>query len=552
MPNLTETQPKPEAEPKPQPGDTEQFDVVVIGSGFGGSVAAMRLTEKGYRVLVLERGKRYRDQDFASTNWILWKYLWAPVVRCFGILQISILKGVMILHGAGVGGGSLGYANVLEVPDDKLFEAPAWRHLADWKSILAPHYATAKRMLGVAPNPRLTPSDQVMEAVAAELEQEDTFRPTQVGVFFGTEGKTVADPYFGGQGPDRTGCIHCGACMVGCRHNAKNTLVKNYLYFAEQQGAQIRPESEVVDIRPLDQSELDGPRYEVRYQSTTAWFRRRSQKVLAGRVVVAAGVLGTLKLLLRCRDITGSLPNLSGRLGDNVRTNSEALLGSIRRAGDEDHSQGLAITSIFSADDETRVEPVRFPEGSSLMRLLAVPLAVRGASLITRVAKSIGEILRHPKDFYHTHLQRGWARRTTIFLVMQTMDNRLRLRLGRSPHTLYRQGLVSELDEDRPAPTRIPISHQVTRSFAKKTNGVPAGSIGETILNMPTTAHILGGCPMGHNREEGVVDPHCRVHGYPGLYVVDGSVVPANPGVNPSLTITAIAEHTLSHFPPKN
>ncbi len=546
------TVPPPSTETDSQAPGPEQYDVIIIGSGFGGSVAAMRLTEKGYRVLVLERGKRYCDQDFARTNWVLWKYLWVPVARCFGILQISILQSVMILHGSGVGGGSLGYANVLEVPDDKLFDAPAWRDLADWKSILAPHYETAKRMLGVATNPRLTPADQVIKAVAEELDQGDTFRSTQVGVFFGTEGETVPDPYFKGAGPDRTGCIHCGACMVGCRHNAKNTLVKNYLYLAEQQGAEIRPEAEVVDIRPLNSTAEGEPRYAIHYRSSTAWIHKPVRRVVARHVVVAAGVLGTLNLLLRCRDDQGSLPGLSNRLGDMVRTNSEALLGSIRRDTKEDYSQGLAITSIFSADEETRVEPVRFPEGSSVMRLLAVPLSVRGASLIGRVVKLIWEILREPRSFYHTHIQRGWARRTTIFLVMQTMDNRLRLRLGRTLHTLFRHSLVSEQDEERPAPTRIPISHRVTRSFAEKTNGVPAGSIGETILNMPTTAHILGGCPMGRSVEEGVVDPYCRVHGYPGLYVVDGSVVPANPGVNPSLTITAIAEYALSHFPSKD
>jgi cholesterol oxidase len=528
--------------------DHEVYDCVIIGSGFGGSVAAMRLTERGYRVLVLERGKRYLDEEFAHTNWIIWKYLWAPLIRCFGILQISILQGVMILHGSGVGGGSLGYANVLEVPDDKLFESPAWRHLADWKSILTPHYETAKRMLGVTTNPRLGPADEVMREVAEDLGQSASFRPTEVGVFFGKEGETAADPFFEGTGPDRTGCIHCGACMVGCRHNAKNTLVKNYLYFAEKWGAEIRSESEVVDIRPLPTSGLEENGFEIHYKSSTAWLRNPVLRVQARRVVVSAGVLGTVKLLLRCRDVTGSLPDLSPRLGDFVRTNSEALLGSVRRDDKVDYSRGLAITSIFSADKATRVEPVRFPEGSSLMRFLAVPLAVRGRSFLGRLFNSVGEILAHPKNFYYSHLQTGWARRTIIFLVMQTVDNRLRLRLGRSLHTFFRRGLVSELDAENPAPTRIPIGHQVTHAFAEKTNGVPLGSIGENILNMPTTAHILGGCPMGENEQEGVVDPYCQVHGYPGLYVVDGSVVPANPGVNPSLTITAIAEYALSHF----
>ena len=529
----------------------ETFDFVIIGSGFGGSASAMRLTEKGYRVLVLERGKRYRDEDFARSNWVIWKYLWLPALRCFGILEISLLKGVMVLHGSGVGGGSLGYANVLVEPEDHLFEAPTWRHLADWKAILRPHYETARRMLGVATNPRLWPADAALKAVADDMGEGRTFRPTDVGVFFGPPDQEVPDPYFGGEGPARRGCIHCGGCMVGCRHNAKNTLVKNYLYFAEKWGAQIYAEAEVQDIRPLPAGQPDGARYEIVYRRSTALLARPARSVRARNVVAAAGVLGTLDLLFRCRDETRSLPHLSPRLGDMVRTNSEALLGVIDRAGKVNYSQGIAITSIFHADQVTRVEPVRYPDGSSLMRYLGAPLIEAGEDVRVRLLKILWEIVTHPIDFFNSHLQPGWARRTTILLVMQTVDNHLRLRLGRSLFTFFRRGLVAQAGGEQSVPAQIDVGHAVTRAFARKTGGLPAGSLTEALLNLPTTAHILGGCPFGRDAQEGVVGLDGQVHNYPGLYVVDGSIVPANPGVNPSLTITALAEYAMSQIPPK-
>jgi cholesterol oxidase len=340
----------------------EVFDYVIVGSGFGGSVSAMRLVEKGYSVLVLERGKRYRDEDFARTNWNVRKYLFAPALRCFGILEISPFKDVVVLHGAGVGGGSLGYANVLQQPGDAMFDSPAWRHLADWKSILAPHYETARRMLGVSPNPRLGPADGILREIARELGTAGTFQPTPVGTYFapsGQEGHEVPDPYFGGEGPARSGCIFCGACMVGCRHNAKNTLVKNYLYLAEKWGAQVRPESLVRDVRPLREAPADGARYEVAYTRTTSWMRRSTRTVRARNVILAAGTLGTLRLLFRCRDVTRSLAAVSRRLGENVRTNSEALHGVAARDRATDYSKGIAITSIFHADAVTTIEPVR-------------------------------------------------------------------------------------------------------------------------------------------------------------------------------------------------
>ncbi len=531
------------------------FDFIIIGSGFGGSVSALRLTEKGYSVLVLERGKRYNDQDYPKTNWMVWKYLWLPALRCFGILQISPFRDVFVMHGNGVGGGSLGYANVLMQPSDKLFENPSWKHLADWKAVLMPHYETARRMLGVSTNPRQWESDAVLKEIARELGTERTFHPVEVSVFFGhngQEGQEVPDPYFDGEGPPRRTCTHCGECMIGCRHNAKNTLDKNYLYLAEKWGAQIYPEAEVTDIRPLPGGQPDGGRYEVLYRRTTAWLFKPAQVLRARNVILSAGTLGTLRLLFRCRDITGSLPKLSSSLGENVRTNSEALLGANSRSLSNDYSKGIAITSIFQPDAVTAVEPVRFPKGSSLLRYLSAPLIESGGSISRRILRSISEILRHPADFLRSHVLPGWAQRTTILLVMQTEDNHMRMRLGRHLFTLFRKGLVTSTDKDNKIPVSIEIGHSITRTFAQKVNAAPAGTLSEGLLNIPMTAHILGGVPFGRDDREGVVDLDCQAHNYPGLYVVDGSIVPANPGVNPSLTITALAEYAMSRMPPKN
>lgn len=531
---------------------SDTFDYVIIGSGFGGSVSAMRLTEKGYNVLVLERGKRYRDQDFATTNWKFWKYLWIPALRSFGILQISLLEGVMVLHGNGVGGGSLGYSNVLEIPPDPMFENPSWQHMADWKTVLRPHYKTARHMLGVVSNPRLGVADQILKEIAMERNTVDTFRPTEVGLFLGPEGKDVSDPYFGGEGPDRTGCIYCGGCMVGCRYNAKNTLVKNYLYFSEKWGAQVLPQFLVTDIRPLPPDQPDGARYEVIYRSSTAWFIKPEQSLRARNVVLSAGVLGTLKLLLECRDVTRSLPDISPRLGEMVRTNSEALMGAVGRDDRVNYSEGICITSIVKADEVTRVEPVRYPDGSSLMRYISAPLIYTSGGFFKRLLMTVRAFFRHPINSLRTHFLPGWARRTTILLIMQTLDNHMSLRLGRSIHTLFRRGLVAEPDPEHTVPSRIETGHEVTWAYAEKTKAIPMGSLGENLLNLPTTAHILGGCPFGRDADEGVIDLDCQVHNYPGLYVVDGSIVPANPGVNPSLTITALAEYAMSRVPPKD
>jgi cholesterol oxidase len=531
------------------------YDYVIVGSGFGGSVSAMRLIEKGYSVLVLERGKRFRDQDFPSTNWKVWKYLWMPGLRCFGILQISPFKDVVALHGSGVGGGSLGYANVLMQPDDRLFANPSWKHLQDWKSVLLPHYATARRMLGVTPNPHHTPADGVLQEIAAELGTTSTYRVTDVGAYFGDgrspPGTQVPDPYFDGQGPLRSTCRHCGGCLVGCRYNAKNTLVKNYLYFAERGGAQVQAEAQVHDIRPLEAGQADGARYVLAYHRATGFLSHPEKLVRARNVIVSAGSLGTQRLLFRCREVTRSLPRLSACLGEMVRTNSETLLGATSPNFKVDYSEGLAITSIFQPDAVTAIEPVRYPKGSSLMRYLATPLINSGGSFRRSLGRTLLTILRHPIRFIYAHILPGWAERTTILLVMQTEDNRLRMRLGRGLLTLFGWGLVSRPDEANTIPHKIDIGHQVTRDFARRIHGAPAGSIFEGIFNVPVTAHILGGVPFGLSDREGVIDLDCQVHNYPGLYVIDGSIMPANPGINPSLTITALAEYAMSRVPPK-
>ena len=541
---------------------SDTYDYVIIGSGFGGSVSAMRLTEKGYSVLVLEKGKRYRDQDFATSNWQFWKYLWMPAIRAHGILQVSLLQGVMVLHGAGVGGGSLGYANVLEIPTDETFATPAWNRPFAWGRALRPHYETARRMLGVARNPRLWKADLVLQEMAVERGMGATFRATDVGAYFGEAGQTVPDPYFDGAGPDRAGCRHCGGCMVGCRYNAKNTLPKNYLYFAEKNGAQVVAEAEVIDVTPLHlpphsmnlggvSRRDDGGGYEITYQRSTSLLRGGKAKVRARNVILSAGVMGTLRLLLRLRDQTRSLPDLSPLLGDMVRTNSEALLGSIARKSNINSSEGVSISSIFNADEIPRVEPTRYPDGSSLMRLMAAPLIDLDASVPARILKSLGWIALHPIDFLKAMILPGWAHNATILLVMQHADNRMRFRLGRSLYTFFRRGLVAEREPGYEIRARVQGSHELAREFAARTDGVAMGILSENLLDLPTTAHILGGAPMGKDASEGVVDENFEVHNYPGLYIVDGSIMPANPGVNPSLTITALAEYAMSKIAKK-
>jgi cholesterol oxidase len=526
--------------------EQKTYDYVIIGSGFGGSVAAMRLTEKGYSVLVLEKGKRFTEETYAKSNWQFWKYLWMPAARAHGIMQISILKGVMVLHGAGVGGGSLGYSNVLEVPNDETFATPAWNTPIAWGKALRPHFETAQHMLGVERNNKLGKADSVLREIADERGMGHTFRATDIGVYLGEAGVTVPDPYFGGAGPERTGCNYCGACMVGCRYNSKNTLPKNYLYFAEKNGAKIIAEAEVVNVERLT---LNVQRYEITYHNPTSLFKKKT-KVYTNNVIFSASVLGTMRLLLSLRD--KSLPNLSPKLGHMVRTNSEALLGSLARQTDINYSEGVCISSIYNHDKVTRVEPVRYPDGSSLMRYLAAPLIDTDVSVPMRLLRFLGWAFTHPIDFAKAMFLPGWAHNTTILLVMQNTDNRMRFRMGRSAFTLFRRGLVTEKEPGYEISAQVAGSHELTRDFAARTNGIALGSIGENLLGLPTTAHILGGAPIGKDASEGVVDENFQVHNYPGMYIIDGSIMPANPGVNPSLTITALAEYAMSKVESKH
>ncbi|MBI4925078.1 MAG: GMC family oxidoreductase [Bdellovibrio sp.] len=514
-------------------------------------MSALRLSEKGYSVCVIEQGKRFRPQDFAETNWNIRKYLWAPFLKCFGIQNLSLFRNILILSGTGVGGGSLVYANTLLEPSDEFYEAPIWKNLANWKSELAPHYQVAKKMLGVVPNPKFSFVDYALQECARELKREETFQPTQVAVFFGEAGKEVSDPYFDGKGPNRTGCIYCGGCMVGCRYNAKNTLDKNYLYFAEKNGTQIVPETVVTNINPIyDNKNIIG--YEIHTQNSTAWFKKDPKILCAKRIVLSAGVLGTLSLLLKCKYITKTLPLLSERLGHHVRTNSEALVGVSKKKFDEaqDCSQGIAISSIFHPDQHTHIEPVRYSKGSDFMRLLAVPMVNGTKILFLRPLKLLWTVFTHPIDTFRLMFNFKWAQRTIILLVMQTLDNQMRFQLGRGLQTLFRKKLITAPEEGSyKIPAYIPIANTVARLFAKKLDAIPQSTFNEVILNIPTTAHILGGCAIGATAETGAINAKHEVFGYPGLYVCDGSAIPANLGVNPSLTITAMTERAVSHIP---
>jgi cholesterol oxidase len=521
----------------------ERWDFVVIGSGFGGSVAALRLVEKGYRVLVLEKGKRWNKEDFAESNWQVKKWLWQPALGLHGIFQMTFLRHITILHGVGVGGGSLVYANTLPTPNDTFFAASSWTHLADWKRELAPHYATARRMLGAVPNPTTTPGDKVLREIAQDLGRAQDFHTTDVAVYFGTPGKEVADPYFGGEGPARTGCTGCGACMTGCRVGAKNTLDRNYLYFAEKRGAQVRAETEVTAVRPQA-----GGGYLVETRGT---FSGARGKLLADQVVFAGGVMGTVPLLLAMKADGHGLPHLSDRVGDFVRTNNEALIGVITPDENQDFSTGVAITSILNTDEHSHIEPVRYGAGSGFFRTLTLPHAP-GASAVRRLAGVIAAFAREPRRWASALAVKDFARHSQILLYMRTLEGTLALRLGRSALTGFKKGLVSRLDPGTPAPTAFMAeATDLARRFAEKVGGVITTLFTETLLGIPTTAHILGGACMGSSPADGVIDAQHRVFGYDGLYVVDGSAVSANPGVNPSLTITALAERAMSLIPPR-
>jgi len=515
------------------------YDYIIIGSGFGGSVSALRLTEKGYRVLVLEKGRRFTDKDFPRTNWNVRKWFWLPALRFFGFFKLSLFRHVTILSGVGVGGGSLVYANTLPKPKRSFFTAKSWAHLADWEEELRECYDTASAMLGAAPYPRMETGDRALKTLAEQLGIADQFEPTRVALFFGEPEVTVADPYFEGKGPERAGCRFCGGCMVGCRYNAKNTLDKNYLYLAERSGAAVQADSEVVDVQPKGAPDgADG--YCVTWQPSRTLLKRKTTITSKG-VVFAGGVLGTVELLLKLKQT--SLPNLSARVGSQVRTNSESLMGVTAYDKDTVFSDGAAITSILHTDEHSHLEPVRYPSGSGFWRLLGSPL-VQGNNLFTRLMHIVLDVLRHPIRNLKVLFVCDWAKRTQILLFMQTLDSTLRFSRG-----LF--GMKTSEEQGKKPTALIPEARELAERYARIVNGKTMALWTETLFNIPTTAHILGGCVMGKDRDEGVIDRDNRVFGYEQMYVCDGSMISANPGVNPSLTITALTERAMSKIPAK-
>jgi cholesterol oxidase len=513
------------------------FDYIIIGSGFGGSVAALRLSEKGYKVLVIEKGKWYQSKDFAKTNWNLKRWLWVPLLKFYGIFKITFYRHVGILSGVGVGGGSLVYANTLPIPKDEFFKDKSWAHLADWNKELSEFYELSSKMMGVSKNPRLENGDLALKKLAKEINKETEFEPTDVAVFFGEPGKTVEDPYFNGEGPERSGCTFCGACMVGCRENAKNSLDKNYLYLAQKKGAQIKAESKVYNIVPLK----DGDGYEVYWKSSTKFFKEKGKFITKG-IVFAGGVLGTLPLLLKLKKT--SLPKLSDKVGYNVRTNSESLMGIVAPQKETVFSDGVAIGSILHTDEFSYLEPVRYPSGSGFWRLQISPLVI-GKNIFTRLSKSVWEIIIHPIKYFRLYFVRDWAKKTQILLYMRTISGTLRFKKG-----LFR--MKSMIGEGTLPTAFLPEANKLAKKYAEIVNGTPGALLSEIILGIPTTAHILGGAAMGRNIEEGVIDNNNRVFSYENMYVCDGSMISANPGVNPSLTILALSERAMSKIPNKN
>jgi cholesterol oxidase len=527
--------------------DSYDYDWLVIGSGFGGSVSALRLSEKGYSVGVLECGRRFADHEFPKSTADLKRYFWNPRLGMKGIFRLTTFKDVSVVSGCGVGGGSLGYACTLYVPPKQFFKDRQWGEMRDWERDLAPHYEEAQRMLGVVQNPHEDPADQLLRELGEELGVGATYKRTPVGIYFGEQaGKTVPDPFFGGQGPERTACKLCGRCMVGCVHGAKNTLVKNYLYLAEKLGARVEPERTVIDIRPLGPA--DGSEgYEVESVRSGAWLRKERRVQRARGVVVAAGPLGTNRLLQMCR-LGGSLPRISSRLGELVRTNSESILTvTVPEDYHENLIKRVAITSSIYPDPNTHIETVTYGDGGDSMRMLYTLLTGDGTRA-TRPLKLLVQILRHPDRLAKVLFAKQWSRRTIILLVMQTLDNAIALRPRKGPFGSF--WLQTEQDPERPNPTFIPVANEAAEWFARRTGGIAQSSTTEALFNIPSTAHILGGAVIAPGPEQGVVDAEQRVFGYENLLVCDGSAVPANVGVNPSLTITALAEHAMSKLPP--
>lgn len=511
------------------------FDVIVIGSGFGGSVSSLRLAEKNYKVGLFEAGKRFEDNHFPKSNWNIFNFLFFPKLKMFGIQRLSLLKNVFILSGAGVGGGSLVYANTLYRPTEKFYQDQQWKDLADWKSELAPFYDIAEKMLGVTSHSKMTPADELFLEIAKDLGVEKTFKKTPVGVYFGEKGIEHPDPYFDGKGPVRKGCIECGECMTGCRHNAKNTLMKNYLYFAEKLGVRIIPQTTVTDIK----QGTDG--YIVETQSSGAWFFKNKKKYQAKKVILAAGTLETQRLLFKMK--FQDFPLISDKLGELTRTNSEAILGARTFMKGHNFTQGVAITSSLFLNEHTHVEPVRYGKGHNFMGTLSTALADGDKSY-----RFVEWIRSFRKDFFNQVRNLNfskWSEQSIIALVMQNLDNSITVYAKK---TLFGLKLTSKQGKGGHNPTWIPEGYDFVRRLGTKMQGTSFGALND-IFNIPMTAHFLGGAVIGKDASDSVIDPEHRLHHYPDIYVVDGSAISANLGVNPSLTITAQAERAMSFWP---
>lgn len=518
---------------------SEKYDYVVVGSGFGGSVSALRLAEKGYRVLVIEKGKWYHSKDFPKTNMNLRKWLWLPSMRFFGFFKLTFLRHVGILTGVGVGGGSLVYANTLPVPKPAFFTTGTWAELNQWEAALKPFYERARSMLGVATNPKPGSSDIALKELSENINRKEYFEPTDVAVYFGAPGETVPDPYFNGKGPNRSGCTFCGACMTGCRENAKNSLDKNYLYLAQQYDCKIIAEQEVYNIIPHDEKGDTG--YTIEFKNSTQFFKSK-KKVTAKGVVLAGGVLGTVKLLYKLKKTT--MPGLSDMIGHDIRTNNESLVGVPSLNNDKDYTTGIAIGSILHTDRDSHLEPVRYGRGSIFWRFMMLPMT-RGRNIAIRIINLFLAFLRSP--LRHAKILTMWkfSTKTPILLFMQHLDSTLLFKPGFF-------GLNSKL-QDGPAPTADnPPARKLANEYASIINGEPYVTLPESLLGIPTTAHILGGAVMGESVKHGVVDSKNCVYGYTNIHVCDGSMISANPGVNPSLTITAISEYAMEQIPEKN
>lgn len=516
-------------------GKGTDYDFVVIGSGFGGSISACRLAQKGYSVLVLEQGRRFRSEDYPKTNWNLKKWLWVPFLRFYGFFRIKIFRHITVLAGAGVGGGSLVYANTLPVPRKEYYTSGSWAHLADWEKELEPYYKRAAAMLGAEVNPLLGPGDMALEELSRQIGKHDSFEATKVAVFFGEKEQEVPDPYFDGEGPAREGCRFCGGCMVGCRYNAKNTLDKNYLYIAEKHGARVLASSRVVDVLPRDAD------YAIHYRTVGKPFQKK-QMVSANKVIFAGGVLGTIPLLLRLKK--RSLPKISDRLGFGIRTNNEALIGVVSNQKDKDFSEGVAIGSIVHTDQHSHLEPVRYPSGSGFWRLLMAPM-LSGKNFFHRLGLLFWDFFRHPRSNARAYFVRNWAERAQILLFMQTLDSSLRLKKGPL-------GLKTTMEEGETPSAFIPEAQELARKYARLIQGKPLVLPTESLFGIPTTAHILGGACMGSDDAEGVINTRHEIFNYPGLFIIDGSAISANPGVNPSLSISALAERAMDQIPQKD